>query len=134
MMVYYCVSDHQENMYHVNNLFHQVQQQLPVLLLEPLETEPSCSLLQTFLYRSIIAVAPRGKCFARTWSSCLPAEPLCDPLRSSFWQTTDISSVLGDDSGFEYVAKAIWWILLELRKNRDVLQWSRSRMRRDSYY
>lgn len=98
-------------MYHVNNLFHQVQQQLPVILMEPLETEPSCSLSQTFLYRSIVAVAPQGRCFARTWNSCLAAESLCDHPGSCVWQTTDISSVLGDDSGFEYVAKAIWQIL-----------------------
>lgn len=111
MVYYYCVSDHQENIYHVNNLFHQVQQQLPVMLMEPLEREPSCSLSQTFLCRSIVDVAPQGKCFARTWNSCPKAESLCDHPRSCFWQTPDISSVLGDDSAFEYVAKAIWWNL-----------------------
>lgn len=51
----------------VNNLVHQVQQQLSVMLMEKLlETQSSCSLLKTFLYRSIITVAFQGKCFAST--------------------------------------------------------------------
>lgn len=72
------------------------------MLMEPLETEPSCSLLHSCTYQLLL------------WH--LKANILQEPgifvsQQRCFWQTADSPSELGDDSVFEYVAKAIWLIL-----------------------
>lgn len=65
--------------------------------------------------QSLPAVCYRHSCTGQLLLWHLKANVLQEvsvwPPGSCFWQTTDISSVLGGDSVVDNVAKAIWWVL-----------------------
>ena len=89
----------------VNNLFHQVQQQLPVMLMEKPGAIRNIAFLQ-FVKDLPVQVSYHcgfsRQMFCEYLEHLAPSGDAMWPPGSCFWQTTGICSVLGDGSISEY--------------------------------